>query len=265
MSVKIQNISLKYLANPNGKAHISYILKDLNLEIKEGEFTCLLGPSGCGKSSLLGLVAGFVKPSQGEIFVNEKKVIRPDISRTLVFQEYALFPWLNVIENVAFGLRYLINDSEQRYLTASRYLKMVGLIDHARDSISQLSGGMKQRVALARALAVKPELLLMDEPFGALDDKTRSDMQKLLINIWMELKPMVIFVTHSIDEALVLADRIIVMDKDKQSGIGLIKADIKINSERPRLLAELGAYRNQVVDVLYGSSNAVNNSFDAVI
>ena len=265
MSVKIQNISLKYLANPNGKAHIDYILKDFNLDIKQGEFACLLGPSGCGKSSLLGVVAGFVKPNHGEVLVNNKKVTYPDISRTLVFQEYALFPWLNVIENVAFGLRYQFQDYEQRYLTASRYLKMVGLIDHARDSISQLSGGMKQRVALARALAVQPDLLLMDEPFGALDEKTRTDMQKLLINIWMELKPMVIFVTHSIDEALVLADRVIVMDKDKQTGIGSIKADIKINSQRPRALSELGEYRNQVVDVLYGSSASTGNSFDAVI
>jgi ABC-type nitrate/sulfonate/bicarbonate transport system ATPase subunit len=265
MSVKIQNISLKYLVNPNGKAHLDYILKDLSLDVEEGEFVCLLGPSGCGKSSLLGLVAGFVKPNQGEIFVNDKKVLSPDISRSLVFQEYALFPWLNVIENVSFGLRYQIKDYEQRSLTASRYLKMVGLIDHARDSISQLSGGMKQRVALARALAVKPDLLLMDEPFGALDDKTRTDMQKLLINICLDLKPMVIFVTHSIDEALILADRIIVMDKDNKTGLGAIRADIKINSTRPRTLNELGEYRNKVVDVLYGSSANVISSFDAVI
>ncbi len=208
---------------------------------------------------------GIRKPTQGTVLVNDKKVTRPDISRTLVFQEYALFPWLNVIENVAFGLRYQFQDSEQRYLTATRYLKMVGLIDHARDTISQLSGGMKQRVALARALAVQPDLLLMDEPFGALDDKNRSDMQKLLINIWLELKPMVIFVTHSIDEALILADRVIVMTKDKQTGVGFIKADIKINSQRPRSLTELGVYRNQVVDVLYGSSINIDNSFDAVI
>jgi NitT/TauT family transport system ATP-binding protein len=265
MSVKIQNISLKYLANPNGKAHIDYILKDLNLEISPGEFVCLLGPSGCGKSSLLGMVAGFVKPNAGEVLVNGKKVLHPDITRTLVFQEYALFPWLNVIENVAFGLKYNIRDYEQRLMTASRYLKMVGLIDHAHDSISQLSGGMKQRVALARALAVKPDLLLMDEPFGALDDKTRTDMQKLLINIWSDLKPMVLFVTHSIDEALILADRVVVMDKDKKTGIGSVKANIKINSQRPRTLSELGEYRNQVVDVLYGSSTSDNSSFDAVI
>lgn len=262
MSVVVNNISLKYLAR---QAKVDYILRDLSLEINEGQFTCLLGPSGCGKSSLLGMIAGFVKPSKGEILVGNKKVTRPDVSRTLVFQEYALFPWLSVIENVAFGLRYKMSEKEERFMLATRYLKMVGLVDHAKDSIAQLSGGMKQRVALARALAVKPELLLMDEPFGALDDKTRHDMQRQLMDIWVELKPTVIFVTHSIDEALILADRIIVMDKDPVNGYGSIKADLSINSPRPRTLSELGAYRSQVVDVLYGSKVNIQTGFDAAI
>ncbi len=264
--IVLENVSLKY---PNSKDK-HYVLKDLKLNIAAGEFVCLLGPSGCGKSSLLGLVAGFVKASHGQILVNGKKVTRPDINRTLVFQEYALFPWLNVIQNVAFGLRYTINNKEERYMIASRYLKMVGLLDHAKDKITDLSGGMKQRVAIARALAVKPDVLLMDEPFGALDDKTRSDMQKELISICKELKPSIIFVTHSIDEALILADRIIVMNKIKSKGDllepqGEIQADIKMTSARPRTLSELNGYRNQIVDVIYGSKGESSDTFDAMI
>ena len=169
------------------------------------------------------------------------------------------------LENVAFGLKYKIRDKEERFLLASRYLKMVGLLDHARDSISQLSGGMKQRVAIARAFAIKPELLLMDEPFGALDDKTRQDMQKQLINMWLDLSASIVFVTHSIDEALILADRIIVMDKNSSGSHGEVKADIRIQSTRPRSLNELSVYRNQVVNALYGEKSNSNDNFDAMI
>lgn len=264
--IDIEKLSLKYPGSKNDH----FVLKDLNLKIEKGEFVCLLGPSGCGKSTLLGLMAGFVKPTHGKVSVKGWKVTRPDIDRTLVFQEYALFPWLNVIENVAFGLKYQIKNSEERYLTASRYLKMVGLIDHAKDKINDLSGGMKQRVAIARALAVKPDVLLMDEPFGALDDKTRSDMQREIINIWQELKMTVVFVTHSIDEALLLADRIIVMNKtklddDSSEPQGEIKADIRINNLRPRTLDAMNEARNQIIDVIYGSKDEGLETFDAMI
>jgi len=267
MNLEIKNLSLKYSGAKSSK---DYILKDLDLEINRGEFTCLLGPSGCGKSSLLGLIAGFVRPSKGELLVNNKKITRPDINRTLVFQEYALFPWLNVIENIAFGLKYTISDKEERYMVASRYLKMVGLIDHSKDRIGELSGGMKQRVAIARALAVRPDLLLMDEPFGALDDKTRNEMQQQLISIWQDLKPSIIFVTHSVDEALILADRILVMNKaknnDENSHLGEIKADIRIDASRPRTLNTLNLYRNQVLEALYGSKEDQKlTGFDAAI
>lgn len=243
-----------------------YIIKDLSLEINKGEFVCLLGPSGCGKSSLLGLLAGFIKANQGEVLVADKKVTRPDIGRTLVFQEYALFPWLNVIENVAFGLKNKISDKQERFLIAARYLKMVGLIDHAKDKIAQLSGGMKQRVAIARALAVRPQVLLMDEPFGALDDKTRTEMQSQLTNIWQDLKPSVVFVTHSVDEALLLADRVIIMAKASgKDYLGEIKADLQISSARPRNLAELNDYRNQIMDILHGNEDKTEYIFDAMI
>ncbi len=258
MAVFVDKVALKY---PNSK---DYILKNLSLTIQPNEFVCLLGPSGCGKSSLLGMIAGFVQPNQGKVYHNDEIVKRPSLTRTLVFQEYALFPWLTVIENVAFGLKFIIRDKQERFKVAARYLKMVGLLDHAKDNIFQLSGGMKQRVALARALAPQPDLLLMDEPFGALDDKTRSDMQNQLINICQELRPTVIFVTHSVDEALKLADRIIVIAGAKESK-GEIKADIKINIPRPRDLNELNHYRNQVLDVIYGKDDKKQFSFDAMI
>ena len=246
MTVVFDKVSLKF----NTKN--TFVVKDIDLEIKEGEFVCLLGPSGCGKSSLLSMLAGFNQPSSGKILVNGEEVKRPDLNRTLVFQEYALFPWLNVIQNVAFGLKKIIESRDERYLLASRYLKMVGLLNNARDKISELSGGMKQRVAIARALAVKPELLLMDEPFGALDDKTRQDMQELLVEIWQDLKPSVVFVTHSIDEALLLADRIIVMDanKDDPSLIGSIKKDIRVDAARPRSLGELKDKKSEISSLL---------------
>jgi NitT/TauT family transport system ATP-binding protein len=242
MTVIFENVSLKF---PEKNI---FVVKDINLQIAKGEFICLLGPSGCGKSSLLSMLAGFNQASQGHILMNHNLVNKPDLNRTLVFQEYALFPWLNVIQNVAFGLKNIIRNRDERYLIASRYLKMVGLLNYARSQVSELSGGMKQRVAIARALAVKPELLLMDEPFGALDDKTRLDMQSLLIEIWQDLKPSVVFVTHSVDEALLLADRIIVMDTNEQDAnvIGSIKTEIKINSPRPRNLELLEDEKSKI-------------------
>ena len=246
MTVSFEKVSLKFDSKD------TFVVKDIDLEIQAGEFVCLLGPSGCGKSSLLSMLAGFNSPSSGRIVINGDEVKRPDLNRTLVFQEYALFPWLNVIQNVAFGLKKIITNRDERYLLASRYLKMVGLLNHARDKISELSGGMKQRVAIARALAVKPELLLMDEPFGALDDKTRQDMQELLVEIWQDLKPSVVFVTHSIDEALLLADRIIVMDANKNDPktIGTIKKQISIDAPRPRRLEELSDKKSEITALL---------------
>lgn len=259
MAIEVNKASLIYAG---AKHKGQYILKDIDVTINDHEFTCLLGPSGCGKSTLLGLIAGFVKPSSGAILIDQEAIQRPDINRSLVFQEYALFPWLNVIENVAFGLRYRITNKEERFMHAAKYLKLVGLQDHSKDSISQLSGGMKQRVAIARALAVEPALLLMDEPFGALDDHTRSNMQKLITEIWLKLKTSIIFVTHSIDEALILADRIIVMTSPDSGPYshGEIKADIRITNPRPRELGELNHYRREIQELLYQKQ-----SFDAGI
>ncbi len=260
MNIEFKKVSLVY---PGSSSKKNLILEDFSLEIKHGEFVCLVGPSGCGKSSVLGLAAGFVKAIKGEVISAGTKVSRPDISRTLVFQDYALFPWLNVIENVAFGLKHQIKDKDERFLRASRYLKMVGLLDNAKDKINNLSGGMKQRVAIARAIAPRPQYLLMDEPFGALDEKTRHTMQLELVSLWQELGTSIVFVTHSIDEALVLADRIIVMNKSKDKTSGSIVADIKIDKLRPRELTKLSEYREKIVNALYQNQEA--QSFDAVI
>ncbi|MCE2929629.1 MAG: ATP-binding cassette domain-containing protein, partial [Candidatus Caenarcaniphilales bacterium] len=197
----------------------------------------------------------------GKVLFENQQIKRPSIDRTLIFQEYALFPWLNVIENISFGLKDSIQDKEERLNIASKYLEMVGLIDHARDKISNLSGGMKQRVAIARALAVKPKLLLMDEPFGALDEKTRIEMQKQLIQIWQKLGMTVVFVTHSIDEALILADRIIVMGKSPLNNVsGEIKADINITQTRPRDLSTLNQDRELINSFMHQES--VNSVYE---
>lgn len=258
MTVAIRNISLSFNGNNGSREQI---FDDFSLDLDQGEFVCLLGPSGCGKSTLLGMIAGFVRPESGSLEVSGKSVERPDLNRTLVFQEYALFPWLNVIENVAFGLEHKVKDKQERYMLAARYLKMVGLLKQARQSVASLSGGMKQRVALARALVVKPDLLLMDEPFAALDNQTRFSMRSELTRIWQEQnqelaiqskKQGVVFVTHSVDEALVMADRVIVMGRPNGSSSAAIKADIKVDAERPRSLAcpELSALRIQIMDAL---------------
>lgn len=262
MNLEFKDISLIY---PGSSSKKNLILKDFSLKINEGEFVCLVGPSGCGKSSVLGMAAGFVKAIAGELTASGEKINRPEISRTLVFQDYALFPWLNVIENVAFGLKHQVKDKDERFILASKYLKMVGLLDNAKDKISNLSGGMKQRVAIARALAPCPKYLLMDEPFGALDEKTRTEMQIQLVELWKELGTSILFVTHSIDEALILADRVIVMNRHKDKTNGEVVAEIKIDQARPRSLSDLAEYRKQVNDALYNDAQQVSQSFDAII
>ena len=224
------------------------ILQDLSFEIYAEEFVCILGPSGSGKTTVLGLVAGFIKPSHGNILFNSKNIVRPDSSRTLVFQEYALFPWLNILDNVAFGLTTKNHRNNHAKEKALEYLNMVGLSAYKDHSVSQLSGGMKQRVAIARALAVDPEVLLLDEPFGALDQQTRESMQTELTRLMTKTKKTVLFVTHSVDEALKLADRILVIGEKP----GRLLLDTTIAITRPRDLNnnKLISIRNQILDKL---------------
>jgi NitT/TauT family transport system ATP-binding protein len=205
-------------------------LEDIDLAVAEGEFVSLLGPSGCGKSTLLNAVAGFVAPTSGELFAHGRKVERPGPDRAMVFQEYALFPWMTVEKNVAFGLE---QTELARPLIRERSLALLeklGLFEFRDRFPKDLSGGMRQRVAIARVLAIDPPTLLMDEPFGALDALTRRDLQDELLRIWSELKKTVLFVTHGIEEALYLADRVVVMTYRP----GRVKRIVPVLLSRPR-------------------------------
>ena len=205
-------------------------LKPFTLDIAAGEFVVIVGPSGCGKSTLLNLLAGFSTPTTGTISVAGEPVRGPDMDRGMVFQGYALFPWLTVLGNVEFGLQNLGLGREQRRESALAYLRMVGLEDVAGKQISELSGGMKQRVAIARAFATEPSIILMDEPFGALDALTRRFLQRELLRIWREHRRTVVFITHSVPEAVFLADRIIVMTARP----GEIRSSIAVDLPHPR-------------------------------
>jgi len=201
-----------------------------SLEITPGEFVCILGPSGCGKSTLMNCVAGFVKPTSGEALVDGKRVDKPGNDRGMVFQQHSLFPWKSVMDNVAFGPLMAGKGKVEAESIARTFLGMVGLSAYADKYPGILSGGMKQRVGIARALANYPDVLLMDEPFGALDAQTRTIMQENLLQIWSEFGITVVFVTHDIDEAIFLADRVVVMSASP----GRILEDIHVGIERPR-------------------------------
>lgn len=189
------------------------ILKDIDLTIEDGEFLVLLGPSGCGKTTLLRMIAGLDFPSSGTITENDIPVINPSPERGFVFQQYSLFPWRTVLDNVAFGLEVNGIDEEERYEKAKNYIEMVGLSAFLESYPNQLSGGMKQRVAIARALVNEPNSLLMDEPFAALDVLSRHKLQREIIQIWEQETKTIIFVTHNVDEAVFLADRILVFSE----------------------------------------------------
>lgn len=205
-------------------------LSEVSFNVSRGEFVCLLGPSGCGKTTLLNMIAGFLMPTRGRLEVSGEVVSGPSPHRGVVFQDYSLFPWLTVAENVEFGLRMTDVASARRKEIVADYLSMVGLAASARRYPFELSGGMKQRVAIARALATNPDVLLMDEPFAALDAMTRSALQKQLLDIHAREGKTVIFVTHNIGEAIVLATRILVLS----SHPGRIVEDIRVDLPHPR-------------------------------
>lgn len=187
------------------------VLENINLDIKQGELVCLLGPSGCGKSTLLNIVAGFIKAEEGSVRIEGEVVTAPAINRLVIFQDYGLLPWRTVGQNVALGLEVKKVTRAEQNIMITKYLKMVGLED-ARDKFPhQLSGGMQQRAAIARALAVQPEILLMDEPFGALDAITRMKLQEDILTLCRETGTTILFVTHDIEEAVYLADRIVIL------------------------------------------------------
>jgi NitT/TauT family transport system ATP-binding protein len=210
-----------------------YALKAIDLEVTRGEFVCLLGPSGCGKSTLLNAVAGFSLPTSGVITVDGAAITAPGPDRGMVFQEYALFPWMTVEQNVAFGLQIKGEPKPVIQEKVDGLLAMLNLQDFRKRYPKDLSGGMRQRVAIARVLALDSPIMLMDEPFGALDALTRRNLQDELLRLWLELKKTILFVTHSIEEALYLADRTVVMTYRP----GTIKRDLAIDLPRPRDVA----------------------------
>jgi len=215
----------KYYRSRNG---IFHAIRDFNLEIRDGEFLCLVGPSGCGKSTFLRMVGGLAMPSDGEICINANDTDQPVSS--IVFQEYALFPWKTVRENVAFGLQMRGIQKSERNTIADHWLGKVGLRRFADSFPKQLSGGMRQRVSIARAFANDPQLLLMDEPLGALDAQTRIVLQQELISLWEEHRKTVLYVTHSLEEAVLLGDRVVLMTACP----GTVKAAFDIGFPRPR-------------------------------
>lgn len=229
--IKIENLSLTYETEKTRfKA-----LDNINLEINKGEFVCLIGPSGCGKSTLLGVLEGLLSPSEGKVYINNKEVNGPGSDRAVVFQNYSLFPWMSARKNVAFAIVESKRGSQKikkhdAYATADEFLNKVGLYEYRNKQPGELSGGMQQRVAIARALACNPEILLMDEPFGAIDAKTRDVLQQLLLKLWEEdeEKKTIVFVTHDLEEAIFLADKIVFMEPK------VIKEVINVNIERPR-------------------------------
>ena len=221
-------------------------LRNVDLEIKQGEFLCVVGRSGCGKSTLLNLIAGLEKPTTGEIVLNGRPVTGPGADRTVMFQEHALFPWLNVIENVKFGMEMTGVPKEEQEKRADKYLEMMQLNEYREYAIHQLSGGMRQRVALARAFTMDSDILLMDEPFSALDKQTSNRLRKELQDIWMQTKKTIFFITHSVEEAVFLGDRIAVMSATK----GCIRNIVDVKLERPRHVYDekFIEYRHRILD-----------------
>ncbi|MGF7186696.1 ABC-type nitrate/sulfonate/bicarbonate transport system ATPase subunit [Desulfitispora alkaliphila] len=233
-------------------------LKDINLSVDKNEFICLLGPSGCGKSTLLRLIAGLEVETKGEIFYQGESLTKGHKDIGMVFQQYSLLPWRTVINNVTLGLEFAGIKKKRRKEIAEQYLTLVGLQNYSNSYPYELSGGMQQRVAIARALASDPQLLLMDEPFGALDAHTRILLQQELLNIWRQNKKTIIFVTHSVDEAVYLADRIVVMT----SGPGRIKDIINVSMPRPRERSnpQFGKLTSMLLNMLTEESSNNNDN-----
>jgi len=223
-------------------------LESVNLEVKENEFLCFIGPSGCGKTTLLRMVAGLDYPSSGKIILDGKEIKGPSPDRGMVFQEFSLFPWRTVIKNVTFGLEIQGIDRGEQYKIAKEYIELVGLQGFENRYPYELSGGMKQRVAIARALATEPAILLMDEPFGSVDAQTRNILQEELLEIWKRTKKTVLFVTHSVDEAVYLADRVAVMSA--RPGCLVKCLDIDIPRPRKRTSMKVNEFREKLLMLL---------------
>jgi NitT/TauT family transport system ATP-binding protein len=240
----------KTFVNPDGETFAA--VKDVNLEIPDlperGEFRVFLGPSGCGKSTILNIVAGLMAPTTGEALIHGKRIMGPGPDRGMVFQSYSSYPWLTVLDNVAFGLKLRGVPRDEREKTARTWIKRVGLAGSEKKYPNQLSGGMRQRVAIARTLAVKPKIILMDEPFGALDVQTRLGMQNLINELWEEIEGTILFVTHDIPEAVYLADKIHILSSAPGTIADEIEVDLPLH--RTEELKRSTRFRELEQDVL---------------
>lgn len=248
VKVKISNVSKTY----KGTTKDVHALDNVNLDIYKNEFVCVIGSSGCGKSTLLNILAGLDTPNSGIIEIDGKPIEGTGVDRGVVFQQYALFPWLTVGKNVAFGLELQKKSKSEINDIVDHYLKAVGLIDFKNSYPKELSGGMKQRVAIARAYAVNPNILLMDEPFGALDAQTRAQLQTELLNTWDNEKKTCFFITHDVDEAVFLAQRVVIMSPRP----GRIKSIVEVPINYPRvaetkLSKEFNDIKNQLWQLVY--------------
>lgn len=248
----LQDVSKVY---PTSKGPF-VVLEGVNLTVQEGEFICVIGHSGCGKSTLLNMVSGFTKPSSGSVRLNSKPITEPGPDRMMVFQNYALLPWLTAFENIYLALNSVFPNkpkAEKSAITRD-HLALVGLTEAADKKPPQMSGGMKQRVAIARALAIRPQVLILDEPFGALDAITKEELQEELLKIWNERRCTVLMITHDIDEALFLADRLIMMTNGPAANIGeIMRIPFPRPRDRSRIMEDPEYYklRNYALDFLY--------------
>jgi NitT/TauT family transport system ATP-binding protein len=227
IKIKIENLDFNY---SDKQENIVNVIEGLNLSVYSQEFLSIVGASGCGKSTLLNIIAGLLPPNNGCVYLNDKKITSPGPDRTMVFQDDAVFPWYTVKQNVEYGLKISSYDKEQLDKEVSKTLDLVGLSDNAKMYPRQLSGGMRKRVDVARAIITKPEVLLMDEPFAALDVMTKQKLQEQFLNIWNETRMTVIFVTHDLEEALYMADRVVVMSSQP----GRISRIVDVPFGRPR-------------------------------
>ncbi len=240
MSLQLRNITKTF--QDSGQDAV----RNVDLEIADGEFVCVVGKSGCGKSTLLNLIAGLEKPTAGEILLDGAPITGPGADRVVMFQEHALFPWLNVIQNVKFGMEIAGLPKQEQEEKAMKYLRLMQLEEYRDYAVHQLSGGMRQRVALARALTLDSKILLMDEPFSALDKQTSNRLRAELQDIWMKTRRTIFFITHSVEEAVYLADRVIVLS----SGANSVQDIVPIELERPRHVYDNAfvEYRHRILD-----------------
>lgn len=256
--VSLKNLNFKYVVE---KGTVD-ALQNVNLNIREGEFICVLGPSGCGKSTLLKILSGFIKPTSGEALMEDELITGPDHHKGVVFQNPVLYPWLNVEDNIAFGLKMRKFQKNQIAELTKKHLELVGLSGFGKYKPYELSGGMKQRVSLAKTLVNKPRLILMDEPFGALDALTRQNMQKLIREIWNKTTNTVLLITHDVDEALELATRIVVLSHRpgtivKEFNTSFTYDIIKNNNENIRCSEQYMNIREEILKII----NSQNSFF----